>query len=411
MPREGVVVDPLFSRRLHELRAASGMSLRVLARMSLSSKSHLHDFECGRKVPSLDTVERIDRALEADGELIRMVVPMRGWRDPRVRRRSFVGWAAGLAVGMPQASLRASSCTGSLTNSVVAQAALRTARLRRLDDYLGGADTYSIYIAEMDATAAVIRDGRGSESTERALLAVLAEQAQMTGFSAFDAGWQSEAERLFQVSLAAGQDAGSAVLVANALTFLGYQRLAREGRGGVDVSTASCEMTRSATPRVKALQLERRGWAHAVEGQPRDAEASLAAAEAALHEDGVGRPEPDWAQWVDDTEIQIMAGRCWTVLHRPMRAIPVLDGALRAYDDTHSRDKALYLTFLAQAYLDANEVEQACEVARGAMDLASGVGSVRPREHVEAFIRRLAPYLTVTSVAELTAYGRSGLVS
>ena len=62
------------------------------------------------------------------------------------------------------------------------------------------------------------------------------------------------------------------------------------------------------------------------------------------------------------------------------------------------------MTILAQAYLDANEVEQACEVARGAMDLASGVGSMRPRERVAAFVQGLAPYRTVSSAAELTAY-------
>ena len=62
------------------------------------------------------------------------------------------------------------------------------------------------------------------------------------------------------------------------------------------------------------------------------------------------------------------------------------------------------MTILAQAYLDANEVEQACEVSRGAMDLASGVGSVRPRERVAAFVQGLAPYRTVSSAAELTAY-------
>ena len=303
-------------------------------------------------------------------------------------------------MGVPPAA----HLTGSrLTHAAVIHASLRTARLRRLDDYLGGAHTYPIYVAEMDATAKAIRDGRGSETAERGLLGVLAEQAQMAGFSAFDAGWQPEAERLFRLSLAIAQDVENGSLIANALTFLGYQRLATDGRGGGGFSTASCEITRFATPRVRALQLERRAWAHAVEGQPHEAEASLAAAEAAVetHDE---RADPDWAHWVDGIEIQIMAGRCWTVLRRPVRAISVLNAALSAYADTHGRDKALYLLFLARAYLDANEVDEACETARRAMDLAAGIGSVRPRNQVEEFIRRLEPCREVGAVAELVAY-------
>ena len=400
MPRPTVVVDPAFPLRLRQLRETAGLSLRDLARVALSSKSHLHDFECGRKLPSFETVERIDQALSADGELMRMVVSVPGWADPAMRRRSFVGMAAGLAVGLPQAAYDIPGRRR--TEPAVAQAVLRTARLRRLDDYLGGTDTYAIYLAEVESTAALLRAGNHSESTGRGLLAALAEQAQMAGFSAFDAGWQSEAERLFRLSLTAAQDAGDVALAANALTFLGYQQLAIEGRGA-DLSVAACEAAIHATPRVRALQLERRAWAHAVEGQSHAAEASLAAAEAALHgyDD---RAEPDWAHWVDEIEIRIMAGRCWTVLGRPLRAISVLEQALRAYEDTHSRDKALYLTFLAQAYLDANEVEQGCDVIEHAMDLASGVGSVRPRQRVAELIRRLGAGSAVPRVAEVSAY-------
>jgi len=74
-----------------------------------------------------------------------------------------------------------------------------------------------------------------------------------------------------------------------------------------------------------------------------------------------------------------------------MRAIPTLEHALAGYSDTHARDKALYLTFLARAYLDANEIEQACAVARRAVELAYGVTSTRPRQSVAAFVAELDP--------------------
>lgn len=399
MPRQHVVVDPAFPRRLRELRDQAGLSLRALASQALSSKSHLADFEAGRKAPTVETAQRIDEALAAGGELARMVAPAPHWRDLDLRRRTVVGLAAGLAAGLAT-GIPGRPYVGR-GGRLVDQARTRTARLRRLDDHLGGADTYRLYLAEMDATGARVREGGETEITTRELLAVMAEQAQMAGFSAFDAGWHAEAERLFRLSLSAAEDAHDASTAANALTFIGYQSLALGGRG-VDYSTAACEMANACTPRVRALLFERRAWAHAVEHNVEQVERCLDAAATALREYD-DRPDPDWTNWVDETEISIMTGRCWTVLRRPLRAIAALEGALAGYDDTHSRDKALYLTFLAQAYLDANEVERACDVTETAMDLAAGIGSARPCERVEALVRRMEPHRGMPRVAEMTA--------
>jgi hypothetical protein len=114
--------------------------------------------------------------------------------------------------------------------------------------------------------------------------------------------------------------------------------------------------------------------------------------------------------WVDRAEVEIMTGRCWTVLRRPLRAIDALEGALAAYDDTHARDKALYMSWLADAYLDANEVEKACDVASRAMTLAAGVGSVRPGQRLDQVLDRTEPYAALECVTALreqaTEWGR-----
>jgi hypothetical protein len=81
---------------------------------------------------------------------------------------------------------------------------------------------------------------------------------------------------------------------------------------------------------------------------------------------------------MDHTEAQIVAGRCWTELHRPLRAIPVLESGLAAYDDSHARDKSLYLTWLAESYIDAAEIEQATSVMNWALDLSAGIGRCQP---------------------------------
>src|SRR5262249_42737312 len=144
--------------------------------------------------------------------------------------------------------------------------------------------------------------------------------AQMAGWAAFDAGWHTEAERLYRLSLEAAEDAGNTSLAGNALAFLAYQLLAF-GRSGVEAATAAVDTAGTdATPGVRALLHERRAWTHAVAGQVDRAVKHLDLAEKALRLKAQ-RPEPDWVFWVDEVEIQIMTGRCWTVLRRPLRAI------------------------------------------------------------------------------------------
>jgi hypothetical protein len=167
----------------------------------------------------------------------------------------------------------------------------------------------------------------------------------------------------------------------------------------VAMATASYEIAeKNATPRVRALLLERMAWTHAVAGQPKETERALATATELVRLTS-DRPEPDWVFWVDPDEIQIMTGRCWTQLHRPLRAVPILEDVLSRYDDTHARDKAIYLTSLAHAYIDAREIEQAATVTKQAVELAMGVGSVRPAERIEKVVRRLKPHRALSPVS------------
>ncbi|MFP3991222.1 hypothetical protein U9R90_27895 [Streptomyces sp. E11-3] len=102
-----------------------------------------------------------------------------------------------------------------------------------------------------------------------------------------------------------------------------------------------------------------------------------------------------------------MSGRCWTELRRPLRAVPALEAALAGYDDTHARDKSLYLSWLAESYLDAGEVEQAAAVTSRALDLATGVASVRPRRRLAPVLGRLGGYRAVPAVAGVLERARA----
>jgi len=320
--------------------------------------------------------------------------------DANVLRRDFLGSAviAGLATGLPQLTqLAAGTRVGSDVVSLLRQ---RTARLRRLDDVLGGADTFQVYTAEFDATTTLLKHATYTEATGRDLLAVVAEQAQQAGWAAFDVGRHAEAERLYSTSLAAARKAADPSLVGNSLAYLSYQLVSTE-RSGIEAATASCDAAGDHAPAaVRALLLGRLAWAHAAVGDARGTEKALAQAQEAIAS-GESRRVPGWAEWMDQTQVQIVAGRCWAELHRPLRAVPVLESALAAYDDIHARDKSLYLTWLADSYIDAGEIEQAASVVSRVLDLSAGIGSVRPRQRAVTVIRRLAPHRGLPFVADL----------
>ncbi|MFF5074115.1 helix-turn-helix domain-containing protein, partial [Micromonospora olivasterospora] len=383
----------MVSSRLRQLRDERGLSLRDLAKRTFHGKTYLHELETGRKSPTMQVAQRLDDVLEAGGELAALAAIR-----PGVRRREFVA-AAGLATALPHTLLAHGRHVGAATPG---RLAARIARLRRLDNHLGGADTHHLYAAEVDATARLVRDGAYDESTGRQLLAVLAEQAQLAGWAAFDAGNHRDADRLYRLSLAAARDAEDASLAANGMAFLAYQQLALGGQAA-DTAAAACDTAgTAATIGVRALLHLRTAWAYAVAGDAAAVDRHLDIGTTCLaeHDD---RPDPDWVYWVDRTEDEIMTGRCWSVLHRPVRAIPVLERALAGFDDTHARDKALYLSWLADAYIDANEIEQACATAAAAIRLSGGIGSIRPGQRLDAVVARVEPHADLPCVIELRA--------
>ncbi len=327
--------------------------------------------------------------------------------EDTVRRRQFfkASAGAGLAVGLPEFSKVSSGRR--IGGDVPDQLRERTARLRRLDDVLGGGDTYRVYLGEKLATKRLIRDCDYGEETGLALLSVLAEQAQQAGWAAFDGGNHSDARSLYEESYQAATQAGDTALAGNALAFLSYQKVSGDREAGIEIALTACRTAGpDAPPGVRALLHERLAWAYAVAGQVNGTKHALNDAETALHEHD-GTPQPDWAAWVDRTELQIMTGRCWTELRRPLRAVPVLEDSLAKYEDTHARDKSLYLSWLADSYLSAGEVEQAARTARRSLELSAGVASVRPRQRIAPTLRRLSSYHRLPAVAEVLELARA----
>lgn len=153
-------------------------------------------------------------------------------------------------------------------------------------------------------------------------------------------------------------------------------------------------------PGVRALLYSRAAWTFALDGDADATGRCLGLAETALGDADPYRT-PDYAAWIDETELAIMTGRCWSELRRPLRAVPVLESALGSYSDAHSRDKALYSSWLADSYIDAGEIEQAVVVVQSSLDVMGNVSSVRPRERLAAVAGRLTEHQNLAVVRDL----------
>jgi tetratricopeptide (TPR) repeat protein len=288
----------------------------------------------------------------------------------------------------------------------VSDLAARVHRLRLADDVLAGGDLIIPAFRDLRAALKLYREGSHTEVIGRALLVQVGELAQIAGWIASDAGWHDLAEQAYGIGIRAARQAGDATLTANLAGSLAYQH-ANTGREreGVQLARAALEEAGpDAPPRARALFFDRLAWAHAQAGQAQPAMRALGEAHDALSVDGADEA-PQWAYWVSGEELEVMDARVYTELHRPLRAVPLLSRVLDRYDATHARELALYLSWLAVAYADANEPEAAAGSATRMLELSADMASDRTVERARIVLRRLVEFGDVPEVrAVLTGF-------
>lgn len=315
-------------------------------------------------------------------------------------RDQFAPTSFGMAATLGPRAESIARSGGRIGQEAVDELRARTVRVRRLDDYLGGGDTYRLYADELAETVRLINECSYTGPVGKELVSIAAQQAQQAGWAAFDIGDHATARRLYEASRDAAILAQDAALEGNALSLLSYQ-LIDLAESGVDAAEQSCTAAgRVGSPTVRALMWERVAFAHAHAGERLETERALEAARLALDEKGQ-EPDPDWTAWADELEFQLISGRCWAELREPGRAIPLLESVLAQLPAVQTRNLAVYSTHLAGAYLDGGQVEQAATVLVRALDLTADVASVRPARRVAAVAQRLTPYRANAAVAGL----------
>jgi transcriptional regulator with XRE-family HTH domain/tetratricopeptide (TPR) repeat protein len=276
----------------------------------------------------------------------------------------------------------------------------RVAELRRLDDHIAGGDTHTLVTRELATTLRLIDEASYTEATGRGLFVVAGELAQLAGWVVSDAGMPRKASGYYLTGLRAATQAGDRAGAANNLSSLAYQTAnAGSSAEAVTLARAAAAGASGATPKVRALLTERVAWAHARAGQHSETERALGTVDELLTADTVD--EPAWVYWLDRAEADVMAGRCYTELRRPLRAVPLLEQATADYRNDAPRELALYLSWLAVAYADARELDAACSAAHRMIRLSKNVSSARTRDRLHRVVGTLRAFSDEPQVREL----------
>jgi hypothetical protein len=247
------------------------------------------------------------------------------------------------------------------------------------------------------------REHSYSDQVGRQLLVQIGELAQVAGWIASDAGQYEEAGRIYRLGLSAATQAEDRTLAGNLAGSLAYQ-LSNTGREleGLDLARAALDgVEPDAPPKARAPYNDRVAWAAAKAGGSENAQAAMRAlgeAGQALVDDSEGAEAPGYLYWVDAGELRVMESRVYTELRRPLRAVPLLSSVLGEYDVTHTREMALYLSWLVVAYADANEPEEAAATAERMLTLSADLASERTAERGRVVLARLAEFRDVPEV-------------
>ncbi|WP_119728055.1 helix-turn-helix domain-containing protein [Thermomonospora amylolytica] len=286
--------------------------------------------------------------------------------------------------------------------STAAELAARAHGLRLADDVIAGGDLLTPALRELDVAIRLYRETAHTEQVGRAVLASIAEIAQITGWIASDAGQHDQAERAYRLGISAAREAHDFTLVGNLAGSLAYQ-WSNTGQESEAVSLAQAALDEAgpdAPGKARALFLDRVAWAHTKAGESQQAIRALGEAHEALTEENTTEA-PTWAYWVSAEELDVMDARVYTELRKPLRAVPLLQEVLSRYDSTHTRERALYLSWLAVALVDANEPEEAANTARRMLDLTADLASDRTTQRARVVLAKLEPFGHLAEVREL----------
>ena len=289
----------------------------------------------------------------------------------------------------------------SIENTDVAQLEAAVGVLRALDYRQGGGFCRDA-VRVVKTASLLLHWGTVPDPLRARLYTVLADVQNLLGWTEFDIGCGQAARHRFGRALELAGEAGNENLAANIRYRLGRLHLHRH-----DVPAALAEFAHgraaaqgSDSRRALAILTANEAWAFAMDGDERAALTRLAEAEALFAEAGAWPDPKPWEAFFGEADMAAMSGTVLTELATAVavrhsgEAIDRLDGAAGHYGADMARSRSLTLIMLAQNHALRGDVDEATRIGEEAVDLAGGVGSVRPKDRLVPLERLLRRHRT-----------------
>jgi transcriptional regulator with XRE-family HTH domain len=234
------------------LRQARGLSLREFAQAAYVSKSTLSGLENGRFAPSADMAGHLDRALDADGELARMVTQTPA-TDPEPSPAGTVLIDTVLDPGRPLDGGDVQRLRGAISQLVA------------LENAYGADDLYRFALRVFRHAGRKLACGAYPTAVETDLQATVGELGGLAAWLLYDADRQDESRRIITEACIVTRLAGDRSVELLQLAHMAMQSVhLRRGREALRVAEHVLD-DRALSPRVAGLFQIRRARALATD--------------------------------------------------------------------------------------------------------------------------------------------------
>jgi transcriptional regulator with XRE-family HTH domain len=377
-----------FSRKLRRLRSDRGLSVRQLADFVHHGKTYINELERGLKRPTAETAKRLDEALRADGQLVKL--------------------APTAQVAQPDGAIprQAAEPDAPMDDDDLERLHDTVRHLVALDTLHGSEGLYASAARAFRASLRRLAQAGAEPGVRADIHAALAEVGEVAAWLAYDSDKHQLSRDVATEALLVADLAGDTSMRRFLMSHLAMQSvfLGRPAEALDLTGRVISEEPRS--KRVIGMMRVRRARALGGRGQMSEALRELTLARKELA-GGVGPDDPAWTWWWHAAELAVHEGRIRSAGGDLHGAVASSEQAVMFLPAGQGRDHALFRAWLLSDLTDVKAWQEADQVAWQLMERAPIVGSARVPRIIRLAERRAiragAPTWLVDAMREAAA--------
>ncbi|MGH4007523.1 MAG: hypothetical protein ACRDTH_05040 [Pseudonocardiaceae bacterium] len=271
-------------------------------------------------------------------------------------------------------------------------------RCRRQDYALSPQAVLNTVIAQRDLARALVPECPAALRPR--MLSALSEASRQAGWLSFDLNQFDNARYYYEDARGLAHEAGNVGLGAFVLCEMSHLATWRgTPRIGIDHAVAAGQWAnRTGDLRLRAYTADVAARTYAADGQRDACLTALDTAHTALT--AAGDQDPSYSVYDEAIHIAIR-GVCHLTLRDADHAIVCAQQSLESLDQSFARDVAMTIVDLGEAYVQANEIDEAARLLGDAGDIAAHNSSARLIERLRQGRAELQPWEHTTAVRQL----------